>query len=233
MKVTRVSAGESSTLRLNSVSIFKSRLWKNKIGRRVATVIAILLSLWLIAWGAAHWIIVSAPLDHADAIVVLSGSSTIPERTKRAAQLYQEQKSKKILLTRDTQRGSWSQAEQRNPYYYESAVAELKRQRVPDEAIEVVGPPVNSTWDEAITISDYVAAHNVHSVLLVTSSYHSRRALWTFRRHLNGKNIQVGIDPVETGVQTPRPAVWWLSIKGWQVVFLEYLKLIYYCCRRS
>lgn len=220
-------------MRFDSVTTFKPRLRNSKIGRRVATVVAVLLVLWLIAWAAARLLIVSVPLDYADAIVVLSGSSTIHERTRRAGELYSEQKSKKVLVTRDTQQGSWSQAEQRNPYYYEAAVAELRRLGVPAAAIEVVGPPVNSTWDEAKSIVEYVGSHNVHSVLLVTSSYHSRRALWTFQRHLNGKNVQVGIDPVETGVQTPHPAVWWLSVKGWQVVFLEYLKLIYYCCRRS
>ncbi len=215
------------------MTTFNSRLWRSKLGRRLTIVLGLGIGLWLIAWAAAHLLIVSVPLDHADAIVVLSGSSAIRERTQHAGDLYLKQKSKKVLVTRDTQRGSWSPAEQRNPYYYESAVADLKRAGVPAEAIEVVGPPVNSTWDEAKSISDYVSSHNVRSVLLVTSSYHSRRALWTFQRHLKEKNVQVGVDPAEPGIQTPRPAVWWFSFRGWQVVFLEYLKLIYYCCRQS
>jgi uncharacterized SAM-binding protein YcdF (DUF218 family) len=209
------------------------RVWQRKWLRRLCILFGLLIGLWLIAWSAARWIIISSPLESADAILILSGSSTLRERTQHAAQLYKEQRAKRVLLTRDTQRGSWSQAEQRNPFFYESAVAELQRQGIPKEDIEVIGQPVESTWDEAITVRHYAAGHNLRSLLIVTSSYHSRRALWTFRHHFAGSDIQIGIDPVATGIQTPRPAVWWLSRKGWQVVFLEYLKLIYYCCRRS
>jgi len=201
--------------------------------RRLSFALALIFSLWFVAWCAAKWIIVSAPLHSADAILILSGSSTLRERAQHAAQLYKEGYSKRILLTRDTQRGSWSEAEQRNPFFYESTVAELRRQGVPANDIEVIGPAVQSTWDEAITVRDYASEHNLRSLLIVTSSYHSRRALWTFRHHFAGRYIQIGIDPVATGLQTPRPALWWASRKGWQVVFLEYLKLIYYCCRRS
>jgi len=209
------------------------RFWESKFIRRVFIVLSLFFGLWLIAWAAAHWLIVIAPLDQADAIVVLSGSSTLLERNQRAARLYQQHRSKKILVTRDTQRGSWSSAEQRNPYYFEIAVAELKRLGVREEDIEVLDPPVNSTWEEATSVREYVVSHNIRSILIVTSSYHSRRALLTFRRQLNTTDVQVGIDPVEPGLQTPRPAIWGFSLKGWQVVFLEYLKLIYYCCRWS
>ena len=48
-----------------------------------------------------------------------------------------------------------------------------------------------------------------------------------YRATLDG----LGIDPVETGIQTPPPATWWMYPRGWQLVFVEYLKLIYYLCR--
>ena len=199
--------------------------------RRRVFVAFLLLFLWLIAWLAARALIVSAPLEHADAIVVLSGSSTLAERTQHAALLYSQNRAPKILLTTDNHQGSWSSAEQRNPYFYEIAVKELTRLGVPAQNVEVVGPPVNSTGDEAKVISEYAKTHNLRSILIVTSGYHSRRALRTFRTTFQDTNIQIGIDPVNTGIQTPRPATWWLLPRGWQLVFVEYLKLIYYLCR--
>jgi hypothetical protein len=66
---------------------------------------------------------------------------------------------------------------------------------------------------------------------IVTSAYHSRRALWTVRRVLSGSRIEVGIDPAEPGLETPRPGVRTFTLRGWRDVPEEYLKLIYYRVR--
>ena len=201
--------------------------------RLCAKVLLSLALLWLISWFGARWLIVSAPLERADAIVVLSGSSTLAERTQHAAHLYSQNRAQRILLTTDNQQGGWSKSEQRNPYFHEVAVNELTRLRVPSQNIEVIEPPVTSTWDEAVLVNEYARTHNLRSILIVTSAYHSRRALWSFRTLLHDTNIQVGIDPVPTGIQTPPPATWWLHGRGWQLVLVEYLKMIYYLCRHG
>ena len=199
--------------------------------RRVFVAFLLLVGLWLVSWLGARWLIVRAPLERADAIVVLSGSATLRERVQHAARLYAEKRAAKILLTTDNQQGGWSRAEQRNLYFHEIAMRQLSRLGVPTENVEVVTPTVSSTWDEATVLRDYAKSHNLRSLLIVTSSYHSRRALFTFHHFFADANTQVGIDPVETGIQTPRPATWWLHIRGWQMVLVEYLKLIYYLCR--
>jgi uncharacterized SAM-binding protein YcdF (DUF218 family) len=205
-----------------------NRLWN---WRRLLVAFLLLVLLWLVAWLGARWLIVSAPLERADAIVILSGSSTLSERVQHAARLYSQQRSQKILLTTDNRQGGWSAPEQRNPYFDEIAVKELSKLGVPSEHVEVVRPSVNSTWDEAVLLSEYSKTQHLRSILIVTSSYHSRRALWTFRTLFRDGNTQVGLDPVETGIQTPPPATWWLHARGWQLVLVEYLKLIYYLCR--
>jgi len=196
--------------------------------RRVSIAFLLLGLLWLVAWLSARWLIVSAPLDRVDAIVVLSGSSTLLERAQHAARLYSEQRSQKILLTDDGQQGGWSSAEQRNPYFYERTLAELSRLEVPSQSIEVLRPTVHSTWDEATLVNEYAKTHNLRSIVIVTSSYHSRRALWSFRTLFRGESTQLGVDPVETGIQTPPPATWWLHLKGWRMVPGEYIKFAYY-----
>jgi uncharacterized SAM-binding protein YcdF (DUF218 family) len=203
------------------------------LSSRRSRLVAILCvgALWFVAWGSARLLIVSAPLEHADVIVVLSGSSTFVERTQLAAQLYAAGRAEKIVLTNDNRQGGWVSAEQRNPYFYERARWELQRQGIPAARIEVIGPPVNGTRDEALALRKYAAANGVNSVLLVTSAYHSRRALWTFRRLLSGTGVTLGMSPTTPGRQTPRPLTWWLHLRGWQMVPTEYVKLAYYWAR--
>jgi len=204
---------------------------KSRKLHRAFLAVLFLAGAWLLSWLGAQFLIVRAPLEHADAIVVLSGSSTIRERAEHAAALYSQNRSQRILLTSDNQQGSWSEPLQRNPYSYERATEELIRQGVPADHIELIEPPIYSTWDEAKLVNEFAQKRRLQSILVVTSSYHSRRALWTFRRVFSGSTIRVGMDPVGTGIQTPFPTTWWLHIRGWQIIPTEYFKFGFYLVR--
>lgn len=199
--------------------------------RRAFVAFLLLAALWLVSWIAAQLLIVNVPLEKADVLVVLSGSETLMERANLAAQLFHEGRAPKILLTNDNRRGGWVSAQQRNPFFYEGAILELRRQGVPETAIEVLQRPVERTHDEADLVRDYSRQHQHQSVLIVTSAYHSRRAFRTFGQAFAGSGICVGLRAVEPGSQTPRPAVWWLSTRGWNMVAGEYFKLAYYALR--
>lgn len=203
---------------------------RKRFRRRLAVAFFVLLLTWGIFWLAARMLIVSAPLEHADVIVVLSGSSTFVERTYVAAQLYLAGTAEEIWLTNDNRQGGWLSSEQRNPFFYERARWELERMGVPRSKIRVLGSPVNSTQEEALAVREQVDSTNTRSVLLVTSAYHSRRALGTFERLLAGRAI-VGVVSPAPGWQTPGPARWWLSPGGWRTVPNEYLKMVYYWLR--
>ena len=95
----------------------------------------VLAVAWLLAWFAASSLIVESPLTHADAIVIMSGSAVVNERAELAAQLYKSGRAPAIILTNDNQQSSWSSAEQRNPFYYERALALLTAAGVPRGAI--------------------------------------------------------------------------------------------------
>ena len=187
------------------------------------------LLVWpLLAWLAAQALIVRVPLAHADALVVLSGSSAYVERTQRAAELWHAGRAPQIILTNDNELSGWSSAEQRNPLFVEREVAELKQAGVAAERIIVLSQPVASTYDEAVALRAYAAAHNLRSLQVVTSAYHSRRAWWALRRVFGASGIELGIEAVTPGEQTPRPLLWWLSARGWRAVAGEYLKFAYY-----
>ncbi|MGB8509116.1 MAG: ElyC/SanA/YdcF family protein, partial [Pyrinomonadaceae bacterium] len=79
-----------------------------------------------------------------------------------------------------------------------------------------------------VALREYAAARGLHSLLVVTSAYHSRRALWTLRRVFEGSDMEIGLAPVASGEQTPRAALWWLTPSGWRLVAGEYAKFIYY-----
>ena len=197
--------------------------------RRLLTVLVLFLAVWMtVAWVAARALIVKADLASADALVVLSGSRSYRERTQKAAELFHQGRAPLVLVTDDRTRGGWSSALQTNPYFVERAIDELIRHGVPLERIRIVPGLAESTQSEAVIVKDYAAAEGIRSVLIVTSGFHSRRALRTFRTTFAGTGVAIGLDPVTTGPQTPPAVFWWLRPSGWRDVAGEYVKLIYY-----
>ncbi|HKP84125.1 MAG TPA: YdcF family protein [Pyrinomonadaceae bacterium] len=200
--------------------------------RRRWWILVLVCAAWVLgAWFAASSLIVSRPLEHADAIVVLSGSGTFTERTNKAAQLYRAGVARTIIITNDNRQGGWSKVEQRNPYYYERAIAELLMEGVSAADIVVLPDVVHSTHDEVVALRKHAQAVPLKSMVIVTSAYHSRRALNAMQKSFAGTDVKIGVDPVPPGHQTPKSATWWLHPQGWEDVALEYVKIVYYVCR--
>ena len=197
--------------------------------RRIVKILFSCILIWpFAAWLGARLLIIQAPLEKADAIVILGGAANYKERASEAAKLLLDGRAQRILITNDNIRGSWSNVEQRNPYFYERARQQLRTAGVPDTEIEVLIQPVTSTEEEARLVRQYAEEHRLRSVLVVTSPYHSRRALWIFSRVFRETGIQVGLIGASPGGESPRPAIWWLTVRGWKFVPTEYVKMIYY-----
>lgn len=178
----------------------------------------------------AKYLIVENPLEKADAILVLGGSRTYVERTRKAAELYKKGVAPKIYLTDDGEFAGWSRTEKRNPAFVELARNSLISNGVPAESIEILEPQVSGTIYEARISSEKAKTANLNSVLIVTSAYHTRRALWTFQRVFAGNNqsTELGITSPPTGEQTPLPQFWWIYRSGWNYVAGEYVKSLFY-----
>ncbi len=195
--------------------------------------ITVVLLLGLAAWiftapFLAKRLIVEKPLEHADVILILAGSSVFQERTNKAAELYKQKIAPKIILTDDGTRGGWSNIERRNPPFVEMARATLISEGVPAEAIAIIKPTGSGTVYEAQIFAEKASQANWKSVLLVTSAYHTRRTLRVFENQLKDRNIVIGIVAAPVGRQTPPPDFWWLSARGWDFVAGEYVKSFYY-----
>lgn len=185
----------------------------------------------LLAWLAAEALIVNADPAHADALLVLAGSSAFMERTHQAAQLFKDGRAPKLILTNDNQESGWSAELQTNPLYVQRAASELKLFGVPEERIEIVPEVVSSTREEAARVREYATTTGLHSILVVTSAYQVRRARWTFNQIFAGSGVSVSFSSVPPGDQMPQPLTWWLHIRGWRMVAGEYVKLVYYFIR--
>jgi uncharacterized SAM-binding protein YcdF (DUF218 family) len=196
---------------------------------KAGLIVAILFVAWVVtAPLLASYLIVEKPLEHADAIIVLSGSAVYKERTQRAAELYRLGVAPRIFITNDGERAGWSVSEQTNQRFVELEQRELIAHGVLPDAITVLPGEVAGTDQEAKVLGAELDARPIKSLLIITSAYHTRRALRTFERILAGKDIEIGIAHPLTGERTPRPTTWWLSLRGWQMVAGEYVKAVVY-----
>lgn len=147
-----------------------------------------------------------------------------------AAHVYKMGVAPKILLTNDGGRAGWSREEQGNLPYVELARQQLLAQGVPYQAIEILASEVSGTVMEAELLGKHVAERRWKSLLIVTSAYHTRRALRAFQKAFakNGADAEIGIVSPSPGQQTPTPLLWWLTWKGWRDVAGEYVKSVFY-----
>lgn len=202
---------------------------RKKRGVKIVLIAIIIVAAWIIAAPyLATYLIVEKPLANADAIIVLSGSAVYQERTRKAAELYKQGIAPLIFVTNDAARAGWSEADHANPPFVDLERRELIANGVPPDAIKLLDGEVLGTNQEANVLAAEIDARPLRSVLIVTSAYHSRRALWIFNKTLAGKGVDVGIEHAPTGDRTPTPGTWWLKPRGWPMVAGEYVKFVGY-----
>lgn len=220
----KVSVGEGSPVN----TLLQPLPLKPRIKRLVTAAVLFLVFWPVLAWLGAEMLIKESKLDRADAIAVYSGAAAYVERVRRAAELYKQGVAPTVLLSNADGVAGWSKRDRRNPSFLELAMQELIKDGVPADRIEIVPGLVSNTYNETARFRDYSAERGFRTLLLVTSPYHSRRALWTARRSFSGTGITVGLETMKPGLQSPHSTHWWLSSAGWDMVFLEWVKLVYY-----
>jgi uncharacterized SAM-binding protein YcdF (DUF218 family) len=193
----------------------------------VAAIVFVALVVWAASWLLARALVVEVPLTRAEAILALAGAGAYGERVLYAARMFGEGRAPRVLLTDDGERQSWSRTLEKNPMSYERAELRLQAAGVPADRIVVLAGTVSSTYDEALRLKDYVNRTGIKSVIVVTSPYHTRRALWTMRHVLAGSDVAIGVEPAVPST-APSATFWVWHLQGWHLVAGEFLKLIYY-----
>ena len=177
--------------------------WYGAIGKLA---IAALLIGAVLIWRAEAWLHVDVPLEHADVIVVLGGESG--QRVIGAAELYHQGVAPKVFVTGSGDGGL--------------IVRRLGMAGVPDAACESQS---RSTYENAVLTKKALEASHPRSVMLVTSWFHSRRALAVFRDVW--PEVAFGVHPVYAGATfTARFRIYEMGY-----IFSEYVKTLWYMVR--
>jgi len=180
-----------------------------KVSLVVAGLVGWLQSEPLLQEAANLWI-VSDPLTHADAIVVLGGNSQT--RPPVAAELYRNGLANKVLVSHpsDCQRNR----------------AALLKLGVPASAIESFGKVNTNTREEAFALREW-AERNAASVFIIPSEpFMTRRVQWIFRREFSGAPTMIEVQPFNTPDYSHER--WWKTEKGSIAFKEELLKYLYY-----
>jgi len=178
------------------------------------TLIIIGLLLLAVLTTSGQFLIVNQP-QKSDVIVVLAGETE--RRPERGLELLREGLAPRLVLNVPAQARiyHWDQLELAQSYV----------QGLPDAAVVSVCPIyARSTKGEAQDVSRCLDLMHVRSVLLVTSDFHTRRTLSTFKRMIPQHQFSVAaaFDDREFGTN------WWQRRQWSKVNFDEWLKLMWW-----
>lgn len=167
------------------------------------------------------------PLEKSDLIFVLGGARV--ERWLEGVELYKEGWAPKLLLSAGSIEPIERQLRERGVTYPREgdlARAAVIALGVPASAVSVLPEPTDNTAAEAAAVRGIMTAERLRSVIVVTSSYHTRRAGFAFRRAFANTPLRVGIRP--TRYSSARPWRWWRSRSDIRFVISELPKLAAY-----
>jgi uncharacterized SAM-binding protein YcdF (DUF218 family) len=127
----------------------------------------------LLRFAGETWV-VEDPLEHADAIIVLSDDNYYADRAARAADLFRHNMAPVVVAS----------GRKLRPY---AGIAELMEhdlieRGVPKDKIVRVSHSAENTREEAQGLLEPALEHKWRSVIVVTSNYHTRRARYIFVR---------------------------------------------------
>lgn len=170
----------------------------------------VLLYLILVTVGAT--LIVADPIESVDAVVILSGGEG--DRLAVAVEMLENELTNNLIIT-DADRGA-------NARLREDAInAGFDRLN-----IFITESHVDSTYEEALAVMEIAQVQGWDRLMIITDPYHSFRTRFIFRRELETNDIEVIIRPMSG--HWFRSSSWFFQKEGWQLVFLEIVKLINY-----
>jgi uncharacterized SAM-binding protein YcdF (DUF218 family) len=159
----------------------------------------------------AEWWIVEDPLDKADALIVLGDDNFYADRATRGAQLFREGKAPVIVASGRRLRP--------NAGIAELMEHDLIERGVPREKIVRFVHDADSTLEEAQALTRLVKGKKWHSVIVVTSNFHTRRARYIFRR-VFPQGVEVRVASARDGDFDPEH--WWEKRKSTKELTREF-----------
>ncbi|MFI5115081.1 MAG: YdcF family protein [Terriglobales bacterium] len=183
--------------------------------RLVILTIVIVMAVWLLSH-AASFLVLNGP-QPADVILVLAGGTD--SRYGHAVALQKEGFADRIILDADASRDRFGKSDA-------DLAADFLRNNGP-LGWEVCPIRADSTFGEAVDVKRCLERQQVNSVLIVTSDFHTRRALSIFRKRLPQYEWSVAADsaPYHNSEQWWRHRRWaksaldeWEKYLWWKLV---------------
>lgn len=194
------------------------------------TVLAFTYRAWLPLPGT--FLLVKDDVGKADCIVPLGGDES--SRYKKAVELYNAGYARMILVSIPPD----SETEYREFYNFgrklcglddisnkEFALIIFKYFDKNENDISFADMKVTSTFDEAVAAKGYMLGHGLKSLILVTSTYHMRRSLLTFKLVFAGTKTRIYHCTAKSEIYDPRH--WWRSERDVKMILNEYLLTAY------
>jgi uncharacterized SAM-binding protein YcdF (DUF218 family) len=200
--------------------------------RRWALLLLALVAVTVVALlrGAGAWLVVADPLPaRGDAIVMLAGAPAA--RLLETAALYQRGVAPHVAVTRERRSAATITAIRRGvtlPEPHDEATRQLRVLGVPANAITVLRGRAYSTLSEARLIARWACRTGRHSLVVVTSPSHTRRARLILRRAL-APDVVLAVRPAPADFFPRRR--WWRHRQTAKLVLSEYQKLVNYWLR--
>lgn len=200
-----------------------------RVVRRLLVVVAIVLAaagVWGMVEGG-RYLQHEDPLRKADAIFVLAGSRL--ERPLEAVDLYREGWAPIVALSPGRPEEVETMVRARGirlPIDAELVRDAMTQMGVPASAIILNAGSVDNTAQEAGMLRTLAAERHWHTVIVVTSKYHTRRAGFAMRRALQGSSIDIIVRA--TRYDPSDPANWWRRRSDFRFALSEWQKLFAY-----
>ncbi len=167
--------------------------------------------------GYASWFRIDRPHE-SDALVLLLGGPN--HRPSRVAELYKQGLAPVVLLGRSLDRPGHGLSETL------ITLELLERRGVPRSAVVVLPEVVTSTRDEARAVARYAREHGMRSVTLVTTSFHTRRARWIFRRTIADSEFAIHVAAAREPIYDEED--WYTTDEGLIAYLNETIKTLFY-----
>jgi uncharacterized SAM-binding protein YcdF (DUF218 family) len=170
--------------------------------------------------GIGSFLVFQDELEPSDAIVVLAGSYT-GNRIEEAVRIFDKGMGKVLVFSGYSYYPGMDSHRGMKEYAIKLGVPD-------DKIIAEKATGEISTWGEALANIKLLERLKAKSLILVTSSFHTRRSHLVYERAIKSLNmditlrVQPAYDP-----KVPYPG-WWEIRSGKKIVFQEYIKLFYY-----
>lgn len=159
-----------------------------------------------------------------DVIVVLSGSPMT--RVPRAVELVKEGYGNQIFLTSTKAINKKFSNLEENKLLMAKNIADLLNFKKEIFLIPSISGGATSTFDEAYDVLDFAKQKNFKHIIIVTDFYHTRRALYAFRKIFKGSDVKIEISAAQNDIFNEKN--WWRSEIGLSAYILEPIKLLIY-----